>query len=380
MSVFNLIADVCMAQKMHRRFSRTVRAGFWAALAMVCSCSQGPPGPPVAVKTKTFLASPVVSAETQSLTPDELRKITDPHVGGTYVLGPDDLIAVSVYDHPELSAPITGGPIGGGAAGGIGGGALITSDGTVQLPLIGSVSLGGLTLRQAQQRLTDDYSEYVDDPKVAIQLVQPQSLRYYLLGAFAAPGVKYPMHPLTLLEALSLGGTVDIQNADLYQAYVAQGNVKLPVDLYALLVDGDMEQNIHLASGDAIVIPTSANENAFVLGTVAKPGAVPFHAGSLSLLQALSSAGMDLASLTNAKLSDVRIIRARGRTAQFYVVNAQMILDGQAESFDLKPGDIVFIPPTKVATWNQVLAEILPSLQTIGAVLNPFVQIKFLNQ
>ena len=372
-SFLNLIADFGITERIHKRFSRAVRAGLWIALPMICSCSQGPSGPPVAVTTKTFLASPVVSAETQSLTPDELRKITDTHVGGTYVLGPDDLIAVSVYGHPELNAPIAGGPNGGN-------GALITSDGTVQLPLIGSVSLGGLTLRQAQQRLTNDYAQYVNDPKVAIQLVQPQSLRYYLLGAFSAPGIKYPMHPLTLLEALSLGGSVDIPNADLYQAYVAQGNVKLPVDLYSLLVHGDMTQNVYLASGDAIVIPTSANEDAFVLGAVTKPGAVPFSAGSLSLLQALSGAGMDLASLTNARLSAVHIIRADGRTAEFYVVNAQMILDGQAQSFDLRPGDIVFVPATTVATWNQVLVQILPSLQVIAGALNPFVAIKYLNQ
>ncbi len=228
--------------------------------------------------------------------------------------------------------------------------------------------------------LTNAYAQYVTDPKVSIELVQPQSLRYYLLGAFSAPGVKYPMHPLTLLEALSLGGTVDIPNADLYQAYVAQGNSKLPVDLYALLVHGDLTQNITLASGDAIVIPTSANEDAFVLGTVSKPGSVPFSSGSLSLLQALSVAGMDLTSLTNSRLSAIHIIRADGRRAEFFVVNAQMIMDGQAESFDLRPGDIVFVPPTQVATWNQVLAQILPSLQVIAGVLNPFVVIHYLNQ
>lgn len=311
--------------------------------------------------------------ETQSLSPSEVQRLTEAPTDTSYVLGPDDLVSVSVYLHPELSAPSADVTTGNG-------GVLITSDGTVGLPLIGSVKLGGLTIHQAQQVLTNDYALYVTDPKVAIQLVQAQSFRYYLLGAFSAPGVKYPMHPLTLLEALSLGGTVDIPNADLYQAYVAQGNSKLPVDLYSLLVQGDLTQNITLASGDAIVIPSSANEDAYVFGTVSKPGAVPFSSGSLSLLQALSVAGMDLTSLTNTRLSAIHIIRADGPKAQFFVVNAQMIMDGQAESFDLRPGDIVFVPPTQVATWNQVLAQILPSLQVIAGVLNPFVVIHYLNQ
>jgi polysaccharide export outer membrane protein len=344
-------------------------------IAILSGCATAPASN-TAVTTKVFLESPVVSSATEDLTPDELRSITDPDVGAAYILGPDDLITVSVYLHPELSAP----PVNGTSGYSGGSGALITSDGTVQLPLIGSVHLGGLTLAQAQQLLTTDYEQYITDPKVSIELAEAQSLRYYLLGAFTTPGIKFPTHPLTLLEAFALGGSVDIAGADLYQAYVAQGNTKLPIDLYALLVQGDMSQNIPLASGDIIVVPTDANENAFVFGAVTKPGAVPFNEGSLSLLQALSESGLDLPSLTDAELSNVHIIRAGGRSAEFIVVNATMIMNGQAESFDLRPGDIVFVPPTPVATWNQVLTELLPSLQTVSAVLNPFVSIKYLRQ
>jgi len=342
---------------------------------MLSGCASAPPASTgVSVK---ILPSPVVSANTEELSPAELRSISDPGVSPAYVLGPDDLITVSVYLHPELSAP----PVNGnnGYNGG-GTGALITSDGTVQLPLIGSVQLGGLTLAQAQQLVTNDYNQYITDPQVSIELTGAQSLRYYLLGAFTNPGIKFPNHPLTLLQAFALGGSVNIPTADLYQAYVAQGNVKLPIDLYALLVQGDLSQNIQLASGDIIVVPTDANENAFVFGAVTKPGAVPFNEGALSLLQALSESGLDLASLTNAQLSNVHIIRAGGRSAEFIVVNAAMIVDGQAESFDLRPGDIVFVPPTAVATWNQVLAQLLPSLQVISGVLNPFVSIAYLSK
>jgi polysaccharide export outer membrane protein len=128
------------------------------------------------------------------------------------------------------------------------------------------------------------------------------------------------------------------------------------------------------------VIPSSANENAFVFGAVTKPGAVLFNSGSLSLLQALSDAGLDLAAYTNSELSAVRVIRAGGRSAEFFVVNASMIMDGTATSFALRPGDIVFVPPTTVATWNQALSELLPSLNTISAVLNPFVSIRYLSR
>jgi polysaccharide export outer membrane protein len=178
---------------------------------------------------------------------------------------------------------------------------------------------------------------------------------------------------------MALGGGVDLSTADLYPAYVAQGNVKLPIDMHALLVNGDLSQNITLASNDLIVVPSSATENAFVFGAVGKPGLVQFEAGHLSLLQALSVADLDLPNYTSARLSDVRVIRSAGRDGEFIVVNADLILQGKAASFDLEPGDIVFVPPTPVASWNQVLDMLLPSLTTVADILNPFVSIRYLS-
>jgi polysaccharide export outer membrane protein len=356
-------------------------SGAVLSLGLLSGCGVQPQSPTsgfapttTAAVATTFLPSPIISSETQSLSPDELARISNPDPDQAYILGPDDQVAISVYLHPELSAPINASTAGNSGTGGT----LITSDGTVSLPLLGSVKLSGFTIAQAQSLLTNRLASYVQQPQVTVELVTPQSLRYYLLGAFINPGVKYPVHPLNLLEALSLGGSVEIPSADLYQAYVAQGNVKLPVDLYALLVQGDLSQNIVLASGDVIVVPTSANENAFVFGAVTKSGPVPFNAGALSLLQALSAAQLDLTSLTNSKLSDVRIIRSSGPRGEYIIVNAEMILQGHAQSFDLRPGDIVFVPPSPVATWNQAISELIPSLTLVGDVLSPFVSIRYL--
>ncbi|MDD2777250.1 MAG: polysaccharide biosynthesis/export family protein [Sideroxydans sp.] len=318
-------------------------------------------------------ASPVVSSQTKTLPLDEQGLIASSSEASAYRLGPNDIISVTVYMHPELSAPqpgVTGGQ----------GGVMITSNGTVGLPLIGNVDLGGLTLEQAQQKLTDLYGADIKSPNVAVQLVAAQSLKYYLFGAFSNPGIKYPGHTLTLLEALSLGGSLDTANADLYQAYVAQGTRKLPIDLHSLLEEGDTAQNIRLASGDTIVVPPDSDEKAFVFGAVSKPGAVPFEAGSLSLLQALSAAGFNLSDYTSARLSQVRVIRSRGGREEFDIVNASKILKGEAMPFELKPGDIVFLPPTDIATWNDALNKLIPSLTTISGILNPFVMVKFLRQ
>jgi protein involved in polysaccharide export with SLBB domain len=99
--------------------------------------------------------SAILSSQTETLTPDELRQVSDTSANNAYVLGPDDQISVYVYLHPELDVPT---PNAGSQ------GALITSDGTVGLPLIGNIRLGGLTLPQAQAALTNAYATYVTDP------------------------------------------------------------------------------------------------------------------------------------------------------------------------------------------------------------------------
>jgi polysaccharide export outer membrane protein len=321
-------------------------------------------GPPAATAP-----SAVTSTEAQSLPPEQ-QVLPSADIDQPYVLGPSDVVSVMIYSHPELSAPQPG----------LTGGVMINNDGTIEMPLVGSVKLGGLTVQQAQQALTTAYAGYVDAPNITVQLISEQNLRYYLLGAFASTGLKFPGRELQLLQALSLGGSVDLANADLYQAYVVQNSQKLPIDFRSLLVNGDLTQNIVLQPGDTVVIPSAASEDAFVFGSVGKPGPVVFEAGALSLLQALSAADLDLANYTNAQLSEVRVIRSHGATADFIVVDANKILNGQALPFALEPGDVVFVPPTGVATWNQVLSDLIPSLQTISGVLNPFVSIAYLSR
>ena len=53
---------------------------------------------------------------------------------------------------------------------------------------------------------------------------------------------------------------------------------------------------------------------------------------------------MDLQNYTNARLSQIHVIRAHGKSADFIVVDAAKILQGQAYPFALEPGDIVFVP------------------------------------
>ena len=62
------------------------------------------------------------------------------------------------------------------------------------------------------------------------------------------------------------------------------------------------------------------------------------------------------------------------------VVDFDKIMRGDALPLVLRNGDIIYVPKSNLGGWNDAIAEILPSLQAFSAVLQPFVNIKYLSQ
>ena len=116
----------------------------------------------------------------------------------------------------------------------------------------------------------------------------------------------------------------------------------------------------------------------FVFGAVKKSGPQPIPASGVNLAQAIASADvLDRGS----NLQKVRIIRSNSPTqGELLVVDFDSVLSGKAVPMQLQEGDIVYVPKSAIAGWNEALSELLPSLQTFSSVLQPFVNIKYLNQ
>lgn len=116
----------------------------------------------------------------------------------------------------------------------------------------------------------------------------------------------------------------------------------------------------------------------FVFGAVRKPGAFPLPAGGANLAQVI--AGADMID-TAYNLRQIRIIRSNSPTqGELLVVDFDKVLRGKAVPIQMQEGDIVFIPKSTIGGWNEVITELLPSLQTVSAVLQPFVNIKYLKK
>lgn len=288
----------------------------------------------------------------------------------SYRINPGDRLMVTVVGHPELSTPKTITEMDK---------TLVDNDGTIQLPLIGLIKIAGYTAVEVKGILTKKLKKYLKNPEVLVQVAKYNGVRYYLLGEFITPGMQIADQPLTLLEILALGKGVKLGTANLRRAFIARNGKKLPINLYALLKEGDLSQDIPLKNGDIIFIPDNTNELAYVIGEVTgQPSGrtVHFINGKLTLLHALSKTGYAVAQAEFGDLSNVHIIRPQADRVEYFVVDIEKILSGEALPFELVPGDIIYVPKSKIGSFNLLLKQIQPFFLFLGNAITPALSYK----
>jgi polysaccharide biosynthesis/export protein len=294
----------------------------------------------------------------------------EPTPAKDYLVGPGDVLQVSISGRPEFTVATPGGTSKVQ-------GSRVDGSGSLHLPLVGSVPVEGLTLSQVEQKLTGMLKKYLQDPWVVVEVAEYKSLPLYLLGQFRVSGTYYMDRPLTLVQGVALGNGFDA-SANLKGSRLTRDGKIVPVDLYDLLLHGDSRQNVWLKGGDTIYIPDNRNQQVFIFGAVKKPGAVPMPPGGLNLAQAIASAELQDIGFD---FRHIRIIRSLSTTrGELIVVDYDRVLKGEALPIQLFEGDIVYVPKSNFGNWNTAIAEMLPSLQMISAILQPFVSMKFLSQ
>lgn len=330
------------------------------AVILLAGCARYPELPPGTVKK--IISTPIVEQQAVSVAPPAAEEAPGAF---EYRVGPGDVLIVSV---PGLVGGVSkdGEPPMGFR---------VYSSGKILLPLVGGVEVAGLTGEEIQARLQEAYRPYLKKPVVTVEIGEFKSQPLYLLGKFNEPGVKYLDRPVNLIQGIVLGGGLD-DSANLRGARLVRGDRILPVDIYDLLFNNDLRQNIRLQANDTIYVPGNEQQNVFVFGAVAEEGAVPMLNGRLSLMQALTTAGLGGGDYDQ---QHVRIIRSYTPTrGELLVADLGRVMNGEVMPYPLLDGDIVYVPRGGAGDWNQALEELLPTLQTVSAILQPFVQIKFL--
>jgi protein involved in polysaccharide export with SLBB domain len=193
-----------------------------------------------------------------------------------YRLNPGDLITVTVVGEPLLS-----------------GDQLVGPDGTIRLPLVGSVMAAGLTLDELTERLTQSLRRFLRDPKVIVALKQLPLMfrRVYVLGAVKMPGV-YALPTggsATVIDAIALAGGFS-EEADLERVRIFQKDGRvLTVNLKNFQADGFRLNGSTLQPGDLVWVPP-AFVRVSIGGAVNLPGyhSVPIQT---TLLDVVARAG-----------------------------------------------------------------------------------------
>ncbi|NJL86643.1 MAG: hypothetical protein HC886_12725 [Leptolyngbyaceae cyanobacterium SM1_1_3] len=166
----------------------------------------------------------------------------------TYRLGVGDRLAIEVFNVPEYSGEYQ-----------------VLVDGSLNLPMVGRVSVRGLSLTAAGETIGVAYTPLVRRPLVTVSLLQPRPVEIAIAGEVTRPGVytlpveagaKFP----SLVQAIqTAGGLTQIANLEQIQLHRPQPNGTFQVtrvNLWALLQQGDLSQNPTLQDGDTLVVPT----------------------------------------------------------------------------------------------------------------------------
>jgi polysaccharide export outer membrane protein len=346
------------------RFQPVVYSAILAVMLILSSCA-GHEGLKSGLrKSVTTPASPVIEKIQVSAAPS----LPDPPPASfDYLVGIGDILGVMVYARPDLSTNFSTTNSSKGSR--------VDGNGNIHLPLIGAVKAAGLTVSAIRDNVESSLRKYVQDPSVVVEVADYRSKPLYLMGQFRTPGVYYMDRPMTFLQGITLGSGFDV-SANLRGVRLLRDQKIAPVDIYSLILDGRIDQNVWLRPGDTVFLPDNRTQNVFVFGAVLKPGVIPMAQGRMHLLEALAIA--DPHSV-GSDIENVRIIRSLTTTSgELLVVDVAKIRRGETLPFQLMDGDVIFVPKNMFGTWNDALSELLPTLQAISALLQPFVSIKYL--
>lgn len=231
-----------------------------------------------------------------------------PAVVADYVVGPQDVLSITVFNEPSMTGRFT-----------------VESDGHITFPLLGRVPVAGKTLRVIQDDLTRRLgSDLLVDPQVTVIVEQFRSQSIFVVGEVRQPGKHTISGAMTLIEALSkAGGTTDSAGTELIvrrpkDPAAAPGPVDpaddSQSDVIARVSLEDLQSgraaNATIRDGDTIYVPKA--EKFFVNGHVRNPGSYGWEEG-MTVLKAISMAGGITERGARNRIRIIRIVNGRQR-------------------------------------------------------------------
>ncbi|NJM72218.1 MAG: sugar ABC transporter substrate-binding protein [Scytonema sp. RU_4_4] len=270
--------------------------------------------------------------------------------------------------------------------------AQINPEGNIILPQVGTVSLQGLTLEEAQEKIRLALSRELVDPVISVSLIGQRPVQITIGGEVNRPGI-YPVSSLTprVSDALFLAGgsamMADLRQVQVRRKLVDGSVVSQTIDLYTPLQNGGEVPNLRLQDGDAIIVPrrelandASYDRNLVARSTLATPQirirvlnyagggivTVPLPNGS-TFIDVLAGINTDSANLNEIAL--VRFDPERGRAVK-QTINAKKVLSGDvSQNVPLQDNDVIVVGRSLIAKITNIISTITRPFYDIRSFL-----------
>lgn len=193
-----------------------------------------------------------------------------------HLLGPGDVIRVNVFQSPDLSLETR-----------------INEQGQITFPLVGAVTVGGLSVPAAEQRIAKALRDgkFVLNPQVNILVMQIRSAQVSVLGQVGKPG-RYPIEQVgaKVSEMIAAAGGVVPGASDIVTLIGTRNGrqVKMDIDLPAILQSGKVELDTVVQHGDILHVDRAPM--IYVYGEVQRPGVARLERG-MTVMQAIAQSG-----------------------------------------------------------------------------------------
>ncbi|MFC0252452.1 polysaccharide biosynthesis/export family protein [Massilia consociata] len=294
-----------------------------------------------------------------------------------YTIGRGDVLSIVVWDHPELAAggmtaATAAADSGTAAPNAVPPGFAVDHLGRIQFPLVGLLTVDGLTEEQARAMLTKRLARYIANPSVTLRVQSYRSKRVYIDGEVKAPGLQAINDiPMTLVEALNRAGGM-LPSADQSRIVVERGPARYMINLRDLVQKGVNPGSVLLAHGDVVRVHSRDESKVFVSGEVVTPRALTMHNGRLTLNEALGESGG--VSPLSGDARQIYVVRKTPERTRVFQLDARVSgALAMAESFELRPKDVVYVAASPLANWNRHLSLLFPGALTsaVGVTTRP---------
>jgi polysaccharide export outer membrane protein len=193
-----------------------------------------------------------------------------------YRLGAGDVLRISVFNQPDLQTEVE-----------------VSEGGTIALPLVGDVQVGGKTRTEAAGIIGESLKRggFLKEVDVVIRVLEYRSQQVAVLGEVAKPGRYAITRPSTVAEVIALAGGITAKGS--YVVTVVQpgenGAVRSEeVNVNEQINAGAAGKALLLRAGDTVTVPGAPVF--YIYGEVRQPGAYPL-AANMTVMQALSVGG-----------------------------------------------------------------------------------------